>query len=82
MFAAHSDGVFGVAVLALVFARPGAYTFPSTFVHGFTAALWVGAAFSAAGALAAALGSGRRALPSRTLAPTASSEPAFAEVVY
>jgi EmrB/QacA subfamily drug resistance transporter len=74
-------GVFGVAVLASVFARPGAYTSPSTFVHGFTAALWVGAAFSAAGVLAAALGSGRRALPARALAPTAFSEPVFAEVV-
>jgi len=48
-------GVFGVAVLASVFARPGAYAFPTVFVHGFTAALWVGAVFSAAGALAALL---------------------------
>ena len=47
-------GVFGVAVLASVFSRPGVYTSPAVFVEGFTAALWVGAAFSAAGVMAAA----------------------------
>ena len=46
-------GVFGVAVLASVFARPGAYTTPAIFVAGFRAALWAGAAFSAAGVLIA-----------------------------
>jgi MFS family permease len=46
-------GVFGVAVLASVFSRPGVYTTPSVFVEGFSAALWVGAAFSAAGVVAA-----------------------------
>ena len=46
-------GVFGVAVLASVFARPGAYTTPAIFVAGFRAALWAGAACSAAGALIA-----------------------------
>lgn len=44
-------GVFGVAVLASVFARPGAYTSPTAFVDGFTAALWAGAGFSAVGVL-------------------------------
>jgi EmrB/QacA subfamily drug resistance transporter len=74
-------GVFGVAVLASVFARPGAYTSPSIFVHGFTAALWVGAAFSAAGALAAVLGGvGRRAMPVEAL-PSAPIEPVFADVL-
>jgi EmrB/QacA subfamily drug resistance transporter len=53
-------GVFGVAVLASVFARPGAYAFPTVFVQGFSAALWVGAAFSGAGALSAVLGGLRR----------------------
>jgi hypothetical protein len=72
--------VFGVAVLASVFARPGAYTSPSVFVHGFTAALWVGAAFSAAGAVAAVLGGvqGRRPSFSASSSP---AEPVFAEVV-
>jgi EmrB/QacA subfamily drug resistance transporter len=46
-------GVFGVAVLASVFTRPGVYASPATFVDGFTAALWVGVAFSGAGVLAA-----------------------------
>jgi hypothetical protein len=46
-------GVFGVAVLAIVFARPGIYTSPSVFADGFKAALWAGASFSAAGVLMA-----------------------------
>jgi EmrB/QacA subfamily drug resistance transporter len=49
-------GVFGVAVLASVFARPDIYASPVVFVEGFTAALWVGTAFSAAGTFAALLG--------------------------
>ncbi len=53
-------GVFGVAVLASVFARPGIYTNPGTFVDGFKAALWVGAAFSLAGVAAAATRGRRR----------------------
>jgi EmrB/QacA subfamily drug resistance transporter len=73
-------GVFGVAVLASVFARPGAYAFPSVFVHGFTAALWVGAAFSAAGALAALLGGVRRPRGIAAL-PASATAPAFAEVI-
>jgi EmrB/QacA subfamily drug resistance transporter len=75
-------GVFGVAVLASVFARPGAYASPAVFVHGFTAALWVGAAFSAAGALAAVLGGLRWRRPAgvTALSPTP-AEPAFAEAI-
>jgi MFS family permease len=46
-------GVFGVAVLASVFARPGVYTSPAIFVAGFQDALWAGAALSAVGALIA-----------------------------
>src|SRR5437667_3286166 len=41
-------GVFGIAVLAAVFNRPGVYHSPDTFVSGFRAALWVAVAFSAA----------------------------------
>ena len=37
-------GVFGVAVLASVFAAAGSYLTPVSFVNGLTAALWVGAA--------------------------------------
>ena len=53
-------GVFGVAILAAVFAHPGAYGSPRVFVDGFTQALWVGAALSALGIVAALLGRRRR----------------------
>jgi EmrB/QacA subfamily drug resistance transporter len=46
-------GVFGVAVLASVFARPGAFTSPAVFVDGFRPALAVAAGFSGLGALIA-----------------------------
>ncbi len=46
-------GVFGVAVLAAVFAHRGTYATPEGFTHGFTAALWVGVALSGLGVLAA-----------------------------
>jgi MFS family permease len=55
-------GVFGVAVLATVFARPGVYTSPVIFAGGFKAALWAGAGFSDAGALMA-VSAGRRTKP-------------------
>jgi hypothetical protein len=42
-------GVFGVAVLASVFSRPGLYSSPDTFVAGFRSALWVAVASSAVG---------------------------------
>jgi MFS family permease len=48
-------GVFGVAVLASVFARHGVYTSQRTFVDGFTQALWIAVGFSGLGALAALL---------------------------
>ncbi|MDE3190785.1 MAG: MFS transporter, partial [Acidobacteriota bacterium] len=48
-------GVFGVAVLASVFASAGGYRTAQTFTHGTTSAVWVGAAVVAAAALAAAL---------------------------
>jgi EmrB/QacA subfamily drug resistance transporter len=56
-------GVVGVAVLATVFARPGVYASPSTFVAGFTAALWVAVGLSAIGVLAAVLTGGRLGRP-------------------
>jgi MFS family permease len=46
-------GVFGVAVLASVFARYGGYGTPTSFVDGLVPAVWVGAAVVAAGAAAA-----------------------------
>jgi EmrB/QacA subfamily drug resistance transporter len=46
-------GVFGVAVLASIFASYGSYRTGATYVHGLTPAIWVGAAIVAAGALSA-----------------------------
>jgi hypothetical protein len=71
-------GVFGVAVLASVFARAGVYTSPAVFVDGFRAALWVGAAFSGAGVIMA-VSTVRRSAP----APVAATRPeaAFADAV-
>jgi EmrB/QacA subfamily drug resistance transporter len=46
-------GVFGVAVLAAVFASYGGYETPQTYVDGLTPAVWVGAIVVALGAIAA-----------------------------
>jgi EmrB/QacA subfamily drug resistance transporter len=46
-------GVFGVAVLASIFAHYGGYRTPETFVNGLNAAVYVGAAVVALGAIAA-----------------------------
>jgi MFS family permease len=46
-------GVFGVAVLASIFASRGGYATGASFVAGLTPAVWVGAAFVAVGALVA-----------------------------
>jgi EmrB/QacA subfamily drug resistance transporter len=48
-------GVFGVAVLASVFASSGGYHSAHAFIHGFGPAIWVAVGLSAAGILAAAL---------------------------
>jgi EmrB/QacA subfamily drug resistance transporter len=48
-------GVFGVAVLASVFASAGGYRTPETFVHGLTTAVYIGGGLVAVGAVAAAL---------------------------
>ncbi|MEI6158869.1 MAG: phosphatidate cytidylyltransferase, partial [Roseococcus sp.] len=46
-------GVFGVAVLASVFARAGGYSSAATFAHGTSTAVWVGAGVVALGAVVA-----------------------------
>jgi EmrB/QacA subfamily drug resistance transporter len=46
-------GVFGVAVLASIFAHYGGYRSGTTFVHGMSVSVYVGAAVVAVGALAA-----------------------------
>ena len=48
-------GVFGVAVLASIFARTGGYESAETFNDGLVPAVWVGAAVVGAGALLALL---------------------------
>jgi EmrB/QacA subfamily drug resistance transporter len=48
-------GVFGVAVLASVFAHSGGYRSADTFVHGTSTAVWIGAAVVGLGAIAAGL---------------------------
>jgi len=52
-------GVFGIAILAGVFANPGVYTSPTIFIDHFKNAVWLGAAFSAIGIIAAAALPGR-----------------------
>jgi hypothetical protein len=49
-------GVFGVALLAAVFARKGVYTSPADFTEGFRAALWVAVGLSTLGVLSALAG--------------------------
>jgi EmrB/QacA subfamily drug resistance transporter len=71
-------GVFGIAILATVFAHPGVYTSPTTFIDHFKNAVWLGAAFSAVGIVAAAALPGRRHLaPARPL-PAHDTDPAVA----
>ncbi len=53
-------GVFGVAVLASIFAHYGGYTSGTTFVDGMNAAVYVGAAVVALGSIAAFAISPRR----------------------
>src|SRR4051794_23856877 len=55
-------GVFGVALLASVFAANGSYLSPQTFVDGMTPALWVGAAAAGLGSIVALAIPGRRLL--------------------
>jgi len=52
-------GVFGIAIIAAVFARNGGYGSPRSFIHGFTPALWVTAGVAACGVGAALLAPAR-----------------------
>jgi EmrB/QacA subfamily drug resistance transporter len=63
-------GVFGVAVLAAVFARSGSYQSPEAFVQGLTPAVLVGAFVVALGAVVAfAIPVARRVTVTRTVVP-------------
>ena len=57
--------VFGIAVLAAVFAARGGYGSPSSFAHGFSAAIAVGAAPALAGAAAGTAVAARRQTDAR-----------------
>ena len=59
-------GVFGVAILAAVFAGNGGYSGGSGFIGGFRPAEWVAAAVAAAGIVAAALAPSKRQLARTT----------------
>jgi hypothetical protein len=65
-------GVFGIAVLATVFNRPGVYASPDVFVSGFRSALWVAVAFSAVGILLTGL---LKARATKAETAAASAEP-------
>jgi EmrB/QacA subfamily drug resistance transporter len=63
-------GVFGVAVLAAVFAHVGGYRTAESFTHGMNVAVWIGAAVVFAGAVAAfAIPSRRRTAEDEVLEP-------------
>lgn len=62
-------GVFGVAVLASVFARYGGYESGQAFVDGMGPALWIGAAAVGIGAIAAFAIPGRRRSQAPALEP-------------
>ncbi len=62
-------GVFGVAVLASVFAHSGGYASPQAFTDGVVPAVWVGAAVVALGAVAALL------IPRRAVSAVSTASP-------
>ncbi len=68
-------GVLGVAVLATVFSGNGSYASPQAYTDGMTAAVWVGAAVLAAGALIALLVPGRAGRAAPAPAVQAAPEP-------
>jgi EmrB/QacA subfamily drug resistance transporter len=68
-------GVLGIAVLASVFSANGSYASPQAFTNGMTAAIWVGAAVLAVGALLALLVPGKSAARQAQVEP--GTEPGF-----
>jgi EmrB/QacA subfamily drug resistance transporter len=62
-------GVFGVAVLAAVFAHVGGYRTAESFTHGMNVSVWIGAAVVFAGAVAAFAIPGKRRKEAETLQP-------------
>ncbi len=64
-------GVFGIAILGVIFAAHGGYATHATFIDGFRPAEWAAAGASAIGVIAAALAPGR---PANT-GPAAAAQP-------
>jgi hypothetical protein len=64
--------VFGVAILAAVFAAHGSYASPASFIAGFRPAKWVAATVAGAGVIAALLAPSEQQL-------SVAAEPAIAE---
>ncbi len=62
-------GVFGVALVGLVFAGPTTYTSADGFVTGYVHAIWACAIFTAVGAITAAAGLGLSTTGPRTATP-------------
>jgi MFS family permease len=58
----NAYSVFGVAIMAAIFAGNGGYSGPATFIAGFRPAEWAAAGIAAAGVVAAALAPSRRQL--------------------
>ncbi|MBD2899370.1 Multidrug resistance protein Stp [Actinomadura sp. RB99] len=68
--------VFGIAILAAVFAHSGGYETPASFIDGFKPALWVASAVAAAGVVAAlCVPAKARAVPADPADPAASAGP-------
>jgi EmrB/QacA subfamily drug resistance transporter len=72
----ETGGVFGVAVLAAVFAARGGYESPAAFMHGFRDAEIVAAAVAGVGALVAGLAPGRSRPDVPAARPSADVSPA------
>ena len=73
-------GVFGVAILAAVFAAHGSYTSPASFIAGFRPAELVAASVAGVGIIGAALAPSKRQLAMSAAPATATAEPAVGQV--
>jgi EmrB/QacA subfamily drug resistance transporter len=72
-------GVFGIAILAAIFAAHGSYATHAAFIDGFRPAEWAAAGASAIGVIAAALAPSKSASADRVTAapaPTPAGQPA------
>jgi EmrB/QacA subfamily drug resistance transporter len=72
-------GVFGVAILAAVFAAHGSYTSPASFIAGFRPAELVAASVAGVGIIGAALAPSKRQLAVSAAPATATAEPAVGQ---